>query len=69
MTTNIDQIIFESLKNIFNTALIIHTIDSANSAMEIDYEKIAKAIIDDLGNNNYFIVEGKDNDGLDRRTN
>lgn len=69
MTSNIEQIIFDSLKNVFTSALTVHTIDDQNSAMELDYEKIAKAIIDDLGKNNYFIVKGRYNGGLDRRTN
>jgi hypothetical protein len=55
------QVIFEALKNIFTSALTVHTIDSNNSAMELDYDMIADEIIFQLNENGYSIVESKNN--------
>ena len=55
------QVIFEALKNIFTSALTVHTIDSNNSAMELEYDMIADEIIFQLNENGYSIVESKNN--------
>jgi hypothetical protein len=53
----IKEIIFDALQHSYADAVIVHKIDSENSAIEMDYHMIAYAIIDKLNENKYQIVK------------
>ena len=53
----IKEIIFDALQHSYADAVIVHKIDSENSAIEMDYHMIAYTIIDKLNENKYQIVK------------
>lgn len=57
MPNPVKEIIFNALQNSYSDSIVIHTIDDENSAIEMDYHKITKAILKALGENNYKIVQ------------
>jgi len=61
MTDEIKDILFTALQNSYVDSVIIHKIDSENSAIEMDYEAIACAVLKALSDNNYNVVKVFDN--------
>lgn len=61
MTDEIKSILFEALQTSFVHSVIIHKIDNENSAIEMDYESIADAIINALFENGYDIISFDEN--------
>lgn len=53
----VKNIIYDALQKSASDHIIIHRIDPKNSVMEIDYEKITKAILKSLNDNGYKIVK------------
>lgn len=56
----IKEIIFDALQHSYADSVIVHKIDSENSAIEMDYESIAAAIINALTNKDYIILKNLD---------
>lgn len=56
----IKEIIFYALQHSYADSVIVHKIDSENSAIEMDYESIATAIINALADKNYAILKNVD---------
>jgi hypothetical protein len=54
---DIKEIIFDALQNSYADAVIVHKIDSENSAIEMDYHMIAYSIINSLDENGYQIIK------------
>jgi hypothetical protein len=57
MNEEIKNIIFNALQDSYVDCVIIHKIDNQNSAIEMDYHKIAKFLIDSLLDKNYEITK------------
>lgn len=55
MNNKIQDIIFDALQNSYVDAIVIHKIDSENSAIEMDYYKITEELMDALDKNGYHI--------------
>jgi hypothetical protein len=56
MSNPIKDIIFKALQDSFSANVVFHTIDDKNSTIEMDYEKITKAILKSLAQAEYKIV-------------
>jgi hypothetical protein len=56
MSNPIKDIIFKALQDSFSQNVVFHTIDDKNSIIEMDYEKITKAILKSLAQAEYKIV-------------
>lgn len=56
MSNPIKDIIFKALQDSFSQNVVFHTIDDKNSIIEMDYEKITKAILKSLSQAEYKIV-------------
>lgn len=54
---NVKEIIFDALQHSYADAVIVHKIDSENSAIEMDYHMIAYAIIEKLNDCGYQITK------------
>jgi hypothetical protein len=57
MNEEIKNIIFNALQDSYVDCVIIHKIDNQNSAIEMDYHKIAQSLLDALFNKNYKITK------------
>ena len=57
MSTPVKDLIYLALKDSLNKSIIFHQIDTANSAIEVDYEVIADAVIKKLSEFNYKIIQ------------
>ena len=57
MKNQIKDIIFNALLTSYSDSIIIHKIDSKNSAIEMDYHKITKEILDAIDKNGYKIIK------------
>jgi len=53
----VKQIIYNSLQESANDGIQVHRIDSVNSIIEIDYEKITNKILKDLAKEKYKIIQ------------
>ena len=58
MQTNnpVKQIIYQALQDSAPQGIVMHAIDNDNGVIEIDYEKITKAILKSLAKDGYKIV-------------
>ena len=56
MPNPIKGIIFKALQDSFSESVVFHKIDDTNSIIEMDYEKITKAILKSLAQADYKIV-------------
>lgn len=56
MSNTIKDIIFKALQDSFSENVVFHKIDEKNSIIEMDYEKITKAILKSLAQAEYKIV-------------
>ena len=57
MKNKIKDIVFNALLTSYSDSIIIHKIDSKNSAIEMDYNKITKEILDAIDKNGYKIIK------------
>ena len=57
MKNQIKDIVFNALLTSYSDSIIIHKIDSKNSAIEMDYNKITKEILDAIDKNGYKIIK------------
>jgi nitrogen regulatory protein PII-like uncharacterized protein len=53
----VKDIIFQALQNSASDNIVMHTIDDENGVIEIDYEKITRAILKALNNAKYKIIQ------------
>lgn len=53
----VKEIIYQALQDSAPDGIIMHAIDNDNGVIEIDYEKITKAILKSLAEENYKIVK------------
>jgi nitrogen regulatory protein PII-like uncharacterized protein len=61
MPNPVKDIIYQALQDSASNNIVMHTIDDENGVIEINYEKITKAILKSLNNNGYKIVKMKSN--------
>ena len=62
MPNPVKDIIYQALQDSASNNIVMHTIDDQNGVIEINYEKITKAILKSLNSNGYKIVKMKSND-------
>ena len=53
----VKEIIYEALQGSASNSIIMHAIDKDNGVIEIDYEKITRAILKSLAENEYKITK------------
>jgi len=57
-TTNpVKNIIYQALQDCASDSIVMHAIDDKNGVIEIDYEKITRAILKSLSRENYKITK------------
>lgn len=61
MPNPVKEIIFKSLQDTASNNIVMHTIDNEHGVIEIDYEKITKAILKSLNSEGYKIIKMKSN--------
>ena len=52
----VKELIYQALQDSAANNIVMHTIDDQNGVIEIDYEKITRAILKSLSNAGYKII-------------